>query len=61
MASNNYEWTTEYCTYATSSNAYPCASRGGGYDNNNYCTEYRNSGTAVRSNSVSSFRTTLYM
>ena len=31
MASNTVEWTTEYCAYSNSSNAYPCTCRGGNY------------------------------
>ena len=61
MASNTWEWTTEYCTYANSSSAYPCAFRGGRYYNSSNITDYRSSYTATFSNSDMSFRCALYM
>ena len=61
MASNTYEWTTEYSTYANSSHAYPCAGRGGGcYDSNGY-TSYRYYNNATYSSEFRTFRPTLYM
>ena len=62
MASNTHEWTTEYCTSAHSSIAYPCTSRGGGYNGSSYCTDYRN--FLIRttdSPDYISFRCALYM
>ena len=42
MASNTYEWTTEYSTYTSSSNAAPCTFRGEGCDVSNNYTSSRN-------------------
>ncbi|MGN1269676.1 MAG: hypothetical protein ACI4UU_02255, partial [Clostridia bacterium] len=61
MASNTYEWTTEYCTYTGSGYAYPCVRRGGGYQYNGYCTAYRNSDIATNWFGYISFRLTLYI
>ena len=61
MASNTREWTTEYCADADSSNAYPCAYRGGSYYGSSYYTDYRNNYTATYSNGNISFRCALYM
>jgi len=61
MASNVYEWTTEYSTCQDSGRAYPCVYRGG------YCNSTRDY-TAGRSYSISAggskiktFRPTLYL
>ena len=61
MASNTYEWTTEYSTYASSSNADPCTNRGGSYNNSNDCTSIRYSNYATNSLKYTTFRPTLYM
>ncbi len=61
MASNTYEWTTEYCTYTDSSNAYPCTVGGGYYSNSSYYTGDRNFSRATSSNGNISFRSALYM
>ena len=61
MASNSYEWTTEYSTYAPSSNAYPCTPRGGFYYNPNPFTSIRYSRSATDSSKYGTFRSTLYM
>ena len=61
MASNTCEWTTEYSTDTSSSNAYPCTGRGGDYYNSDFYTSYRNSITATSSGKNLTFRPTLYM
>ena len=61
MASNTREWTTEYCTYTSSSNASPCALRGGNYYDDSSYTDSRSSGNAAYSNGSISFRSALYM
>ena len=61
MASNTYEWTTEYSTYAFGSNAYPCTHRGGRcYNSINY-TSIRYYDCATNSGKYYTFRPTLYM
>ena len=61
MASNTYEWTTEYSTYASSSSAYPCTGRGGYCYSSNYCASVRYDSGASRSYKSGTFRPTLYM
>jgi len=61
MASNAYEWTTEYCTHASSSNAGPCTYRWGSYIYNSNYTDSRYSVYALYSNSFISFRCELYL
>ncbi len=61
MASNTAEWTTEYCTYASSSYAYPCACRGGYCYDSSYYTGSRNHNIATFSINGISFRCALYM
>ena len=61
MASNTYEWTTEYCTYTYSSDAYPCTFRGGYYNSSSHCTGNRYNDTVPDSNNFISFRCALYM
>ena len=61
MASNIWEWTTEYCTYADSSSAYPCTSRGGCCGGGGGYTAGRYSGSATYSDGYLSFRCALYM
>ena len=61
MASNTYEWTTEYSTYANSSNAGPCTARGGGYNGSNCYTSNRGGNNATVSYKSTTFRPTLYM
>ena len=62
MASNTYEWTTEYCTITDSRNAYPCTSRGSyyAYGGSDY-TDSRTMCYATLSISIVSFRCALYM
>ena len=61
MASNTYEWTTEYSTNAYSSSAYPCTDRGGYYDFSLNYTSSRNSSNATYDSKNGTFRPTLYM
>ena len=62
MAGNAREWTTEYSTYTSSSNVYPCTSRGGYYDGSSYCTSNRNNYSATNSGyNLVSFRPLLYV
>ena len=61
MASNIYEWTTEYCTGTRSSIATPPTSRGGGYYGSNGYTDNRSNCSATYSNNYFSFRCALYM
>ena len=61
MASNTYEWTTEYCTSTSSSNAYPCTRRGGYCDGSTNYTDGRYRRNATGSHSYISFRCALYM
>ncbi len=61
MASNTREWTTEYCTYTGSSDASPCAFRGGYCSSSSIYTDYRNSSNATSINPSISFRCALYM
>ena len=60
MAANVFEWTTEYCTYTTSSDARPCICRGGYFDSSIYYTAYRNSNHAASSLDDYGFRVILY-
>ena len=61
MASNCFEWTTEYSTYINGPDAYPCTRRGGYYDNSDIYTSYRNNGNATDSNEGYTFRSILYI
>ena len=62
MASNTWEWTTEYCTNTNSSVAYPCTGRGGGYNDSSYYTDSKyNYGRATSNYNLISFRSALYM
>ena len=61
MASNTYEWTTEYSTYTDGSNAFPCTGRGGGYYDSTCYTSYRYDYIATSSYKNYTFRPTLYM
>ena len=61
MASNTFEWTTEYSTSTDSDVAYPCTLRGGCcYYSDDY-TSYRNCSYATISDKCTTFRPTLYM
>ena len=60
MASNTMEWTTEYCIYATSSNANPCTLRGGMYSNLKNTTLGRYGSYATEGYVAGSFRAILY-
>ena len=61
MASNTYEWTTEYYTSTDSSYAYPCTRRGGYYGSSGLYTSKRNGNSATFSYEYTTFRPTLYM
>ena len=61
MASNTVEWTTEYCAYSNSSNAYPCTCRGGNYTISSSYTDDRGIVGATDSLYYVSFRCALYM
>ena len=61
MASNIYEWTTEYSSVTDSNGAYPCAGRGGFYDNSDFCTAYRISLNATSGDNSIGFRLSLYL
>ena len=61
MASNCWEWTTEYSTSTGSSLAHPCVCRGGSYSGSNRYTAYRGRNGATGKHSGYSFRLTLYV
>ena len=61
MASNIWEWTTEYCTSTGSSRATPCTTRGGHYFFSSSYTDSRNDNNATSSSDYISFRCALYM
>ena len=61
MASNIYEWTTEYSTSTGSSVAYPCTLRGGKYTNSDRYAAHRGYRNATYSNNDYGFRFSLYM
>ena len=61
MASNCYEWTTEYSSNAGSFSAGPCVRRGGYYGYSNDYTARRNNYNATSSYSSHSFRLSLYL
>ena len=59
MTSNTFEWTTEYCTIANSSNTI-CTRRGGSCSGDS-STDYRNGDATTVSSYDISFRCALYM
>ena len=61
MASNCYEWSTEYSTGGNSSFAYPCVSRGGVCSNSNGYTARRYNSRATGMLTGYSFRPLLYV
>ena len=61
MASNSWEWTTEYSTFMGSSNAYPCTYRDSNYFNSASCTSKRDSYRATNSSKNNTFRSILYI
>ena len=61
MAANTAEWTAEYSTFTTSSNAYPCTYRGGSYDYSYNYTSSRDNSYATFSDNYVSFRPLLYV
>ena len=61
MASNTYEWTTEYTTYTENSTAYPCTFRGGNFNYSGIYTSYRNTGTTTSRSKDNAFRSVLYI
>ena len=61
MASNVWEYTTEYSTYTDRSFTYPCTRRGGVYSYSDEYASYRNDDNAIGSFENYAFRPTLYM
>ena len=61
MASNCFEWSTEYSAYADSSSASPCVPRGGVYGYSDYYTASRDYNPVTWNGSVFSFRPLLYI
>ena len=61
MAGNTAEWTTEYSTYTTFSNALPCTGRGGNYNYSGGYTSNRGGIIATDSAYTLSFRPLLYV
>ncbi len=65
MSGNADEWTTEYSTYSTNSNFYPCVHRGGYYDTDigeaYNCTSSRYDDYTTNSRSYNSLRSLLYV
>ena len=61
MAGNEWEWTTEYSTGASSSDANRCTRRGGCYDNSSNYTSTRLFNIATHSFNFISFRPLLYV
>ena len=65
MASNTYEWTTEYSTYTntnlSSPIAHPCNNRGGNYSSKNYCVHDREAETSMYRYNYLAFRPILYI
>ena len=61
MASNVFEWTTEYSSYTYSNYGYPCTNRGGRYVDSYYYTAYRNKYFASDSDFFFGFRLSLYL
>ena len=61
MAGNEFEWTTEYSTYAPNSSAHPCTTRGGIYLNPYRYPSRRQNDYATSSSYYLSFRPLLYV
>ena len=61
MASNLYEWTTEYSSYSDSSGAYPCTRRGGNCYSSSGYTARRSSNGATSSFDSIGFRLSIYL
>ncbi len=61
MASNLWEWTTEYSTNVSGSAATPCNGKGGDYPDSASYTATRGNYHATFSNNIVGFRLTLYM
>ena len=55
MASNVYEWTTEYSSFTNAGVAYPCTGRGGLYDTSYGYTAYRYNNSATYSSKSGRF------
>lgn len=60
MASNNFEWTTEYSTHTDRYGSH-CTFRGGYYNISSIYTSYRDNNTSTVSGMSYTFRLTLYM
>ena len=61
MASNCYEWTTEYCADRTSSDALPCVYRGGSYLTSAFYTAYKQYSYATYKDIYNGFRVIIYV
>lgn len=61
MASNVWEYTTEYSTSTDSSHAFPCTDRGGYYGNSNYNTSYHGYSNVANIYKNGAFRVLLYI
>ena len=61
MASNCYEWTTEYCADRTSSDALPCVYRGGSYLTSYFYTAYKQYSYATYKDIYNGFRVIIYV
>ena len=65
MSGNAYEWTTEYSTYSSRSNFYPCVRRGGYFSTDDglavNCTSFRSRNFSTYSLSCGSLRSLLYV
>ena len=61
LASNCYEWTTEYSSDTTSYLAYPCVCRGGLHGSSDYYAAFRGRYLATGSLNSFSFRPSLYL
>ena len=61
MASNCYEWTTEYCVDRTSSDALPCVYRGGSYLTSYFYTAYKQYSYATYKDIYNGFRVIIYV
>ena len=61
MASNCFEWTTEYSIYINGPDAYPCTRRGGNYYYSSSGVNIRNYYREIYSNGYNTFRSILYI
>ena len=61
MASNCYEWSTEYSSYGYIGSSFPCIARGGVYDTTSLYTSFRHNVVATYSYNFTSFRILIYI